>query len=157
MDVNDYLLEMDGLDWGEILAPWAPHLPQGFVLWFANCFGEPILVLDEDGSVHRLDLEGGELERLADSRDAFQDALEDPDNIADWLMVPLVDECRAAGLDLGPGQCYGFAHPTVIGGEYELENVRVKTLAEYAHFLAGMHDQIRDLPDGAKIELEFTD
>ena len=157
MDVNDYLLEMDGLDWGEILAPWGSQLPPDFVLWFANRFGEPILVFDEDGSVHRLDMEGGEVERLADSREAFQEAIDDPDNAADWLMIPLVDEAVAAGMELGPGECYGFAHPTVIGGEYDLENTVVRELVEYAHFLAGMHDQIRDLPDGTKIELDFGD
>jgi hypothetical protein len=156
VDVNDYLLPMDGIDWGEVLAPWGTLLPDEFTLWFANCYGEPILVLD-DGSVHRLDFEGGELERLADSQDALNDALDDPENVADWLMIPLVDEVRAAGLELGAGQSYGFAIPTIVGGEYELDNTRVKTLAEYAAFLAGVHDKIRDLPDGAQVELSIDD
>ena len=156
MTLDDYLLPSAGLDMGRILSCWAPLIPDGATVWLANQFGEPFLV-SEDGSVHHFDPEGGAVEQVAESRDDFISLLGQEDNANQWFLIPLVEEARAAGMTLGPGQCYGFAQPTVLGGDYALSNVRVKTMDEYFAFLADLHAQIRDVPDGAQVEIEWTD
>ena len=156
MNLSDYLLPQEGLDWSRILSPWGRLLPDEVTVWFANRFGEPFLVTQE-GAVHRLNVELGELERLAESREDFALRVDGVGVAQDWFMTPMVDAAEQAGLKLEAGQCFGFAVPTVLGGAYDVENVRVKSMAEYHAFLAALHDKIKDLPDGTEIQLHFED
>lgn len=152
MNLADYILEHEGLDWPALLSDWEHLVPPVFTVWMLNRFGEPIFVF-EDETVHRLDLDGGVVERLADSRDAFAVAADEGGNAEHWFRVSDVNQAVAAGLMLGPEQCYGHAIPKVLGGECSAENTRVKQIAEHFSFLAQLHRQIHDLPDGARVRL----
>ena len=154
MDVHDYLIDQEGHDWSELLSDWGWLLPQEFTLWLVNRFGDLFLVLD-DGSVHMLDVGSGTLERLADSRDAFADKIDESDNAAEWLMIPLVDACVSAGLTLGPGECYGFKHPPVLGGPYEVQNTEICDMAVHYSINGQTHHQIKDLPDGTQVNFKL--
>lgn len=154
MNPKDYLLEADGLDWAMLLADWEHLLPPELTVWFVNRFAEPIFVF-EDGTVHRLDLDGGVVERLAESRDAFAAAADEGQNAERWFRSSEVDQALAAGLVLGPQECYGHAVPVVLGGACSAENTRVMEVAEKFAFLADVHRQIRNLPDGAQVRLRW--
>ena len=153
MNVNGYLLDPSDVDWATLLGHWHHLLPEEVEVWFVTRFGEPVLVLG-DGSVHRLDIERAALERLADSRYDLPRVL-DEGGATDIFMMELVDAAANAGMTLGPDQCYGFATPVILGGEYVAENVRVKSIAEYYAFLADLHEQAHDVPDGTPIRLRF--
>jgi hypothetical protein len=143
MDIGEYLLDREGLDWSRLLEHWDHLLPDELTVWFANRFGEPILVF-EDGSV---------LQRLADSREAFASAIDEGQNAQHWLRISEVDRAVAGGIRLEPRQCYGYGVPVILQGEYTLENTRVLQVEEQYAFLADLHHQIRDLPDGTQIRL----
>lgn len=155
MDIHDYLIEQECLDWGKLLAPWHETLPSKFTLWMVNRFGEPILALD-DGSIWILSLDEGNLKKVADSRDEFCDLADQGNNGNEWFFIPLVDELVAAGITLKHGECYGFTLPPVVGGKYELGNVRPKPLGDYYGFLADFYRQIADVPDGGTITFEIV-
>ncbi len=104
MDINDYLIDQNGIDWGMLLAEWIPRLPPEFTVWMVNRFGDLIVML-EDGSVYYMDFSANELRRIAESRDDFIKKIGNDDNANDWLMIPLVDACVAAGMQLRPNQC----------------------------------------------------
>jgi hypothetical protein len=99
-----------------------------------------------------LDVGAGTLTRVADNRSHFSDLLDTDGNANNWLMIPLVNECRHAGLSLSPCQCYGFKIPPVLGGKYELANVEPTDLAVHYSFLADIYKQTKDLPDGTPIK-----
>jgi Domain of unknown function (DUF1851) len=71
------------------------------------------------------------MERLADSRDDFATRIDVGDNANNWLMIPLVDQCVAAGLTLSQDQCYGYKIPPIevgqCGGRYAVENFSRQT------------------------------
>ena len=69
-----------------------------------------------------LDVGAGAVERIAENRDHFADRIDVGDNANNWLMIPLVDQCVAAGLTLTENQCYGFKIPPILGGQYSVEN-----------------------------------
>ncbi len=156
MDVNDYLIDHSEFDWPQILSDWSWLLPDKLTVWLMNRFGDLFLVLD-DGSVHMLDVGGGTLEQLADSQDDFCALCDDPDNAEELLMIPLVDELVAAGMTLGYGECYGYRMPPALGGEYTLENAHVLPIPEHFAFHAEIHEQLKDVPDGTEISIEFSD
>jgi len=49
-------------------------------------------------------------------------------------MVPLVDRLVTSGYELKEGQCFGYTHPPIAGGEYEPPNIRVKPLKNIFRF-----------------------
>ncbi len=49
MDINAYLINAPGTDWGVVLSDWAELLPPSLSVWFVNRFGDLFAVL-EDGS-----------------------------------------------------------------------------------------------------------
>ncbi len=152
MDINSYLIDQAGNNWGSLLSDWVPPLPSSFTLWLVNRFGDAFVVSDDDGSVHMLDVGGGTLARVADNRAHFTDLLDQSDNANNWLMIPLVDACREAGMSLEPSKCYGFKIPPVLGGKYEVANVEPTDLAVHYSLLADIYKQTKDLPDGTPIK-----
>jgi len=150
MDINDYLIDQVGKDWTALLRDWMPPLPSSFTLWLVNRFGDAFVVAD-DGSVHMLDVGAGTLTRLADNRSHFAELLDANGSADNWLVIPLVDECRRAGMQLAPNQCFGFKIPPVLGGKYQLSNVEPTDLTVHYSFLAEIYKQTKDLPDGTPI------
>ena len=68
-------------------------------------------------------------------------------------MIKLTDACVAAGLTLGPSQCYSFKNPPILGGAYSVENVWPADLAVHYSFQADICKQAKDLPDGTKVKI----
>jgi len=153
--VNDYLIEQSGIDWPVVLSGWSWLLPAEFTLWLVTRFADLFLVLP-DNSVHMLDVGGGTLSQVADSRDDFCNKIDEGENANEWLMIPLVDKLIAAGVTLQPGHCYGFTIPPILGGEYTVENVGPLAIGDYLCAYGSIHEQLRDVPDGAQIVLNVV-
>jgi len=149
----DYIIDPSGIDWPDVLASWAWLLPPEFTIWIVNRFGDLFLV-QEDGSVHWLDVGAGELRRVAESRDHFANLLDDADNARDWLLMPLVEKLVDAGIRLGPGECYGYVKLPILGGDYTVSNTRVVPIAGHLEALGPIHEKLKDLPDGTGVILK---
>jgi len=132
--------------------PW-PEL-SGLVPFARNCFAD-VFLLDEVGQVYFFDISSSELSKIAEDQDEFRSLISD--DCDGWLLRPLVDACRHAGLGLKEGQCYAFKLPTLLGGEYRTENICVAVLDEWMRFMRDMHHQVGHLPDGATVDIEFVD
>lgn len=152
----DYLLDQRGVDWASALTSWGWLLPSEFTIWFANRFADLFLVLS-DGTVHILDVGLGTLTKVAKSRNDFVTNLTAEDRANQWLMIPLVDQAISAGIELSPGQCYGFKTPPVLGGEYDVENCGRLRVEDYLAACGSIHDQLRDVSDGSEVVLKVVD
>jgi hypothetical protein len=150
MNVHDYLIDRSGKDWSELLSAWSDALPASFSVWLVNRFGD-VFATFEDGSVHMLDVGRGAVERMADNCDHFADQVDVGDNANNWLMIPPVDQCVAAGLTLADNQCYGFKIPPILGGQYSIENIEPTDLSVHYSLLADIFRQTKGLPDGTRI------
>jgi hypothetical protein len=153
MNVYDYLIDHSGLDWARLLSGWDWLVPPEISVWLMNRFGDLFLILP-DGSIHMLDVGGGSLTKLAESRDEFTRIIDEDENADDWLMIPLVDQLVTAGRVLEPGQCYSFVTPPILGGEYSVENTMVVPILEHFGLYGSYHEQLRGVPDGTKVVLK---
>ena len=152
MEITDYLIDQPSYDWTSILSEWHWLLPPDFTVWMVNRFCDVIFV-PEDGTVHLLDAGAGTVKQLASSREDFFRQVDLGDNADNWFLISLTDQCTAAGLILGQAQCYSFKVPPVLGGKYELENIVPTDLVVNFSFLAQIHQQTKDLPEGTPINL----
>lgn len=145
---DTYLLPLGGINWPEALASWAFLLPRRFSLLFANRFGD-VFIVQEDGSVHMLNLATGTLDRLADKIEDLADLLEVDVLRQNWLMTNLVDQCIEAGLLLKPGEVYSYKVPPSLGGTMELDNVEIMPAADHYHAMAEIQLMLDELPPDA--------
>ena len=152
MDISDYLIDQERIDWANLVYGWRDLLPSSFTVWLVNRFGDVVAVY-EDGSVHLFDVANGTVQRIASSCDEFAHLVDREDNAANWLMIKLVDDCVTDGLRLSKRQCYGFKTLPFLGGEYSVENVYVADIEEYYSFLADLFQQTKDLPDRSQAKL----
>lgn len=154
--IYDYLIEQSGIDWGTVLKPWGWLLPKEFTLWMVNRFAD-LFVFTDDGAVWMLDVGAGSFMKIAENRDDFCNKMDDDDTANYWLMIPLVDQLVAAGITLASGQCYGLKIPTVLGGKCSMDNCGPLSIKDYLGAYGSMHEQVRDLPDGAQVQLKIVD
>ena len=154
VNLDDYLLDQEGQHWSELLTDWHFLLPREFTIWLVNRFGD-LFIVSDDGCVHMLDVGRGSLEKLASSREDFATQIDEGNNANQWLMIPLVDDCVRVGLTIGTGQCYSFKIPPVLGGEYSVSNTEVCDLSVHYSVLGQIHSQIKDLPDGTRVNIRL--
>lgn len=154
--LSDYIIEHAAIDWSDLLSEWAWLLPRKFKVWIVNRFGDLFLILD-DGSVHMLDVGGGSLKRVADSRDDFASRLDEDENANDWLMIPLVDKLVAAGVSLRPAECYSYVELPILGGGYTADNTRVVSISQHYKAFGPIHEKLKDLPDGTYVKFEVAE
>ena len=96
----------------------------------------------------------GTIERIADNKVEFSQKLDVDDNANIWLLIPLIDQLNAIGLQLSEGRCYSFLTPPILGGEYSVKNTVTLPITEHYGVYASIHDQIKDLPDGAQVVIK---
>jgi len=107
-----------------------------------------------DGSVHMLDVGAGSLKRLADNRDDFAHRIDEDDNANHWLMIPLVDQLVQAGRGLKAGECYSYWQLPLLGGDYTVENTKVVTVEHHYKAFGPIHERLKDVPDGTRIQFK---
>jgi len=143
------LLETIGSGWG-----WKGLDPKAVTA--TNAFGN-LLVEDCGGRYWRICPEETSAEVVAEDQQAYNSLLLDAEFIEDWEMLRLV---QLAVQKLGKptdGRCFCLKVPAVLGGNYDAENFGTIPIAELIFSSGDIARQIKDLPDGAKIQFEITD
>src|SRR5690349_11821136 len=118
--------------------------------------GGDLFYADGQGQIWRLDAGAGETEGVAPSPAAFAEALADPAARDELLMLPVVAAFEAAHGPISAANCLGFRTLPVFGGTYTVDNRYALPVAEFAAFTGDVHRQIRDLPDGAQVQLRVV-
>ena len=154
-NLSNYLIDQTGLNWLELLSGWAPPLPTEFTVWMVNRFGD-VLAVFEDGSINLLDVSSGKLSRVAENRDDLIEKVDTDNNVDNWFLMSLTDQCVQSGMTLSVGECYGFKIPPSLGGTYALENIETTDIAVHYSFLADIFQQTKDLPNGTKVEIKVV-
>jgi hypothetical protein len=75
----------------------------------------------------------------------------------DWRMERLVTQATAALGSPGPGKCFCLKHPGPLGGAYDRDNLATLALPELIAYAGHLAEQIKDVPDGERVEIKFVD
>jgi len=123
-------------------------------LFFAeDVFGNQFCL--RDAGVLAMDAETGELEKLAASLEGWAKLILDERDFR--LGFPLAHAWQQAHGPIPPGRRLVPVTPFVLGGEYDISNLRAIDAPESMRFRGELASQIRDLPEGAQIQLKVTD
>lgn len=121
-----------------------------------NDFGN-LMIKDKDGKYWRLCPEDLSCKVVAQNRTELDALSHDQEFLHDWYMKSLVEQAKAYLGPLPEGRKYCLKIPGILGGEYGGANLATISLVELVRFSGNVAKQIKDLPDGAKIELKVTD
>ncbi|WP_088342597.1 MULTISPECIES: T6SS immunity protein Tdi1 domain-containing protein [Rhodomicrobium] len=136
------------------LSGWADILPAQCRVLGANLFAD-IFLADATGAIHMLQVSAASITKIARSKEEFfQRCFDDEDG---WLLRPLVDRCRSAGMNPTTCQCYAFTTLPLFGGKYQTDNIWMCSWSEWISFTASIHVQTKDLPNGSRIQIRIVD
>jgi hypothetical protein len=153
---EDLIVRLDDVNIGRMLEFWRWLIPESHRPLFATALGDLFLAAP-DGSVWWLDMGTGELKPVAANEDKFRTAIADPDNNSLWFGAVLVDELRAAGQVLKPGECYCYKLLPMLGGEFKPANFVVYDVVKHFRVCGPIHEQLHNLPDGTIIEFKIVE
>jgi len=121
-----------------------------------NDFGN-LIIMDSDGKYWRLCPEDVYCEIVANNREELERLLNDQDFLEDWNMRTLVEQANEHLGPLPEGYKYCLVTPGILGGAYAISNIKTAPLFELVRFSGDIANQIKDLPDGAQIQLKVVD
>jgi len=121
-----------------------------------NDFGN-LMIEDSLGQYWRLCPEDVYCEVVAKNREELDRLSADQEFLEDWYMQALVEQASQHLGPLSEGVKYCLVTPGVLGGEYAISNIKTAPLIELVRFSGDLANQIKDLPDGAQIQLKVVD
>lgn len=146
----------------ETTEAWAWLIAEPWRVLLSSMFGG-LFFEKQSGGVFWLECGTGLVERVADSAEAFERFLggerDDAwwERVNEWFLPAFVARLHEAGKRPGPDQCYGLTIlPVFNEGKYAVENVFIASRREWLCYTGSMHQQMQDLPDGAKVNISVT-
>lgn len=129
-----------------------PGLTADDVPFAQDCVGDQFLI--RAGQVWKLSAETGDLDPVARTvADFLREADADP---IEYLSLDLLNQFRADGGVLKPGQLLSVYPPFCLAGEDDRIDLRAIPADDRLGFLADFARQIRDIPDGGRIEIKLV-
>jgi len=133
--------------------------------WLIGTDKKPILMssigdlflADKKGICYWLNVGEGILEKVADTTDEFKTKLKDNEQIDEWFLIGLIEKLKENSLELKEGYLYGYKKLPVLGGKYEPENFELTDIEVHFQLSGQIHKQIKDAPDGTKVNITITE
>lgn len=130
---------------------WAWAIPSPEQLLAVSKFGN-VLIAVSDGSVWRICPEELSCCVFASTVVVAQRLMADPEFREEWELSELVEQAEARHGVQPLGRCFCLKIPGVLGGRYEIDNVGTTTVSEVVACAGDLARQIKDLPDGTRIQ-----
>jgi hypothetical protein len=104
-----------------------------------------------DGSVHYLNVNAGQVSRIAETTQAFEHLLHDAVFVDAYLCPHLVDDLRRRGMVLKQNEIYSYRIPLALGGKVGADNIDIANAEVHFSIAGQIARQIVDLPAGTPI------
>lgn len=154
MNIASVTIDFQDVNIEDIFSDWQWRVPDQKGLIFISKLGD-IFLLGADDGVYWLQTDSGDLDKIADSLEQFENLLTQYENFDNWFLPGLIEKLEQAGKTLGPNQVYSYMRLPVIGGEYSINNIKPTDISVHFAFSGQICEQIQNLPDGTKVNITF--
>jgi hypothetical protein len=138
------------VDLVDICSSWQWRLTDQKSIALISSIGDMFLIGNDD-TINWLDTSTGELKKIANGIQQFEQLLTDEANIDNWFLVTLVEQLIANGKTLKDNEVYSFKILPALGGDYSVDNLEPTEISVHFAMTGQIHEQIKDLPDSTKI------
>ena len=108
---------------------------------------------NKNGQIYWLNVGEGIIEKIAENEIEFKTKLNDNEIVDEWFLIELVAKLKRNGLLLTEKKLYGYKTLPILGGEYKTENFELTDIEVHFELCGQIHKQIKDLPDGTKVNI----
>ena len=150
IDYRQFIKDISKIDLDDICSDWQWLLNNEFSPIMVTLSGD-IFFSDNGGSIHWLDTGTGQLKKVAQSLNDFLAALEDIDNIDNWLLASTVLDLIESGLILKENQVYSYKLMPIMNGDYSITNFDATDMSVHFSITGQTCRQLQNVPDGTKI------
>jgi hypothetical protein len=150
LTLKDLTKDINKVDLEDICSSWQWRLADQKTVAMISTIGD-LFLIGKDGAVNWLETGTGELTKIADSLEQFQQLLNDEAKIDYWFLETVVDELVERGIKLRENEVYSFKKVPALGGDYSPDNFEPTDMSVHFSFTGQIHEQIKDLPPGTKI------
>jgi hypothetical protein len=147
VDWSRLLIRTDRADTPEMLGCWEWLIGRDKHPLVMSKFGDWFLA-DPQGRVYFLDLLEGTCTQVAESLDAFEQLMVQPNQLDTWFLLPWCYRLYDEGHIPGEDQCFGFKIPPKLGAPVDLSNVEVANLMTYQVWMS----EIAKIPPGTTVD-----
>lgn len=134
---------------------WQWRGVHGMTPWFTTLFGDVFLL--SGNAVCYLDIVDGTLAQPWPDQAAMQAELNTRPGQVTYLRVGLARAARDQAVALDPSQVYDFRHPPALGGAMDVSNMSAADFVTTLGMAGQIHEQIKDLPPGAQVNIVVED
>ncbi len=149
--MNDLTINPSGVAMDALLDDWKWAMPEPLRPVLLTAVGD-VFAQGESGAVYFVDTVEGTVSAIAEDGATFQELLSDKEFVTRYLFPARIVSLREAGKTLEPQQVYSHKKPLVLGGQDDAENVEVTSVVVHVSFMGQIHEQVKDLPEGATID-----
>ena|SRR6218665_3069545 len=150
IEVEDYLIPLQGLDLYRIIASWT-WLTGDKIIVALTKNGDALLS-DQNKHLYFLETGGGTIEQQSYNYQDLMDNQLDPELTMEILLAPVVDQMDQK-IGLKPGQVYSYTLLPVLGGKYDPSNRYALDIYEHYGVTGDLHMQLKDTPDGTWVDV----
>lgn len=126
----------------DFLSDWRWLVGNAVAIVLISSLGDMFL-MDTSGAVHWLDTGAGQITKIAESKEHFQQLLQIKKNVIEWFIPNLVGDLITNGKTLSAGKCYSYVLPPTLGGAIEVDNFEPTDLVVHFSILGQIQKQIR--------------
>jgi hypothetical protein len=156
LHLDDLTIDISSLDLADLRENWKWLIADMTQVLIISKLGDMFLQ-GKNEAIYWLDTGAGLLTQIAGSINEFDSLLKEDDNINEWFLPHLIDELEDNGQMLAKNQVYSFVKPPAIGGEYVAGNVKATDISVHFAFTGQIFEQIKDLPNGTKVDIKLVD
>ncbi|MBL8870080.1 MAG: DUF1851 domain-containing protein [Planctomycetaceae bacterium] len=153
--LNDLTISPSEVDLSTLLADWEWAMGESMTPVLITAMGD-VFAQGETRRIFFIDTSTGQIEKVAENGDEFQNLLRNANFVTAKMYPALVLKYRKAGIELGPGEVYSYSHPLALGGDDSVDNIAAVDVVVHVSISGQIHRQIKDLPEGTDIsEVRF--
>lgn len=146
--------DITSVDIDDILSCWQWRLTDMHSVVTISCLGD-IFLIGHDSAVYWLQTDSGDLTKVAATLEQYQKFLANEEKIDNWFLPLLIEKLIAAGKTLKDNEVYSYKILPAIGGEYSVDNIEPTDMSVHFAFSGQICEQIKDLPDGTKVNIKY--
>jgi len=154
LTLKELTKEIEKIDVDDILSCWQWLLADMKVVITISVLGD-LFLLGQDQAIYWLQTDSGDLTKVADNLQQYQNYLSDDEKLDNWFLPLLVEKLIVAGKTLKENEVYSYKKIPVIGGEYSVDNIEPTDMSVHFAFSGQICEQIKDLPDGTKVNIKI--
>ena len=156
ISLTEITISFSKIDIKELYSDWNWLLNENINPIMMSTFGD-LFFQKNDDTIYFLDIMEGNIKIITNNIQNFKIFMSNVENQKNYLLSELVETLKENGFHLKKDQCYSFIKPHVLGGSNDLSNIEISDLSVWISIIGQIHNQVKDLPKGTKIQgVNFT-